>query len=73
MPLGVLQVMYRVLRPLHPGLSQIMQYSIYADTLDTTFDPAPMLAAYPVKLTRLADWAAKRTEQGMAAVKPAQA
>ncbi len=43
-PLGMLKVMYRLLRPLHPGLSQIMQSSIYADTQDCTFDPTLMLA-----------------------------
>jgi uncharacterized protein YbjT (DUF2867 family) len=72
-PLGVLRVMYRVLRPFHPGLSQIMRSSIYADTLDNTFDPAPMLTAYPVKLTRLADWAARRVSQGTAVPSTAQA
>ena len=63
-PLGMLKVMYRVLRPLHPGLSQIMQFSIYADTYDSSFDPAPMLAAYPVTLTRLEEWVAQRVKQG---------
>jgi len=72
-PLGVLEVMYRVLRPLHPGLSQIMQFSIYADTRNAGFDPAAMLAAYPVKLTRLEDWVARRVEGGVAAPSLAQA
>jgi uncharacterized protein YbjT (DUF2867 family) len=61
-PLGMLKVMYRVLRPVHPGLSQIMQSSIYADTVNNSFDPAPMLAAYPVTLTRLEDWVTMREE-----------
>jgi uncharacterized protein YbjT (DUF2867 family) len=72
-PLGILKVMYRVLRPLHPGLSQIIQFSIYTDTRNAGFDPAPMLAAYPVKLTRLEDWAAQRVEGGAAAPSLAQA
>jgi hypothetical protein len=50
-----------------------MQSSIYADTLDNTFDPAPMLATYPVTLTRLADWAAQRVEQETAVLRSAQA
>jgi uncharacterized protein YbjT (DUF2867 family) len=62
-PLGMLKVMYRVLRPVHPGLSQVIQSSIYADTLNSSFDPAAMLAAYPVTLTRLEDWAAQRVER----------
>jgi uncharacterized protein YbjT (DUF2867 family) len=72
-PLGMLKVMYRVLRPLHPGLSQVMQFSIYTDTRNAGFDPAPMLAAYPVKLTRFEDWAAQRVDQGAAAPILAQA
>ncbi len=72
-PLGVLKVMYRVLRPLHPGLSQIMRFSIYADTVNSSFDPEPMLASYPIKLTRLANWAAQRVEQETAVSTLAQA
>jgi len=59
-PLGMLQVMCWVLRPFRPGLSQIIQSRIYADTQDCTFDPSPMLSRYPVNLTRLADWARRR-------------
>jgi NADH dehydrogenase len=72
-PLGMLKVMYRALRPLHPGLSQIMQFSIYVDTGDSTFDPAPMLASYPVTLTRLTEWAAQRAEQAAAELRLVQA
>ena len=72
-PLGMLKVIYRLIRPLHPGLSQIMQSAIYADTLDNTFDPVQMLAQYPVKPIRLADWAAQRVEQGEIAPNLAQA
>lgn len=60
MPLPVMKVMYRLLRPFHPGLSQIMQSSIYADTIDTAFDPAPMLSRFPMKLTRLEDFVQQR-------------
>lgn len=59
-PLGVLKVMYRLLRPFHPGLSQIMLLGIYTDTVDNSFDPKPMLAAYPVQLTRLEEWMTNR-------------
>ncbi len=59
-PVGVLRVMYRLIRPLHPGLSQIMQFSLYNDQGDYPFDPQPMLDAYPVKLISLEDWVAQR-------------
>jgi uncharacterized protein YbjT (DUF2867 family) len=71
-PLGVLKVMYRMIRPLHPGLSQIMQFSIYADAVDNTFDPSPMLARYPQTLARMEDWAAGRVTASDATGRVAQ-
>jgi NADH dehydrogenase len=68
-PLGMLKVMYRLMRPFHPGLSQIMQFSIYADTTDNSFDPGPMLAAYPkIKFTPLGEWAGQRIQSGALSV-----
>lgn len=61
-PVGVLQVMYRVLRPFHPGLSQVMQTSVCSDTSDSTCDPGPLLARYPLKLNRLEEWAGGRVQ-----------
>ena len=53
LPLPALEVLYRLLRPFHPGLSGIMQAGILIDTTDQTFDPSAMLARFPVELTRL--------------------
>ncbi len=55
-PRGLLRVMSPLLRPLHPGLSQVMALALYEDTHDTTFDAAPLLRRYPLALTRLEDW-----------------
>ena len=55
-PLGLLRVMSPLLRPVHPGLSQIMQASIAFDTSDQTFDPSDLLQHCPMTLRRLADW-----------------
>jgi uncharacterized protein YbjT (DUF2867 family) len=66
-PVGVLRVMYRLIRPLHPGLSQIMQFSVYNDLQDRPFDPQPMLDAYPMRLTRLEEWVAEHVETGRTA------
>lgn len=55
-PLALLQIMSPLLKPFHPGLSQVMALSILTDTADMTFDPTPTLAQYPVPLTRLEDW-----------------
>lgn len=55
-PLAVLRIMSPLLKPFHPGLSQVMALSILTDTADMTFDPSTTLAQYPVSLTRLEDW-----------------
>lgn len=55
-PLGVLRVMSVLLRPFHPGLSQIMQMSIMIDTTDQTLDMTETLQTYPFTLTHLEDW-----------------
>jgi len=59
-PLPVLQVLYRLLRPFHPGVSGIMQAGILIDTTDQTFDPGAMLGRFPIELTRLADFVRSR-------------
>lgn len=55
-PRGVLRMMSPVLRPVHPGLSQVMASALHDDTHDTSFDSGPLLNRYPLKLTRLDDW-----------------
>lgn len=55
-PLGMLRLMSPLVRLFNPGLSQVMQVSIWHDTTDQTFDTSAMLQQYPMTLTRLADW-----------------
>jgi uncharacterized protein YbjT (DUF2867 family) len=55
-PIAALNMMYRLLRPFHPGLSQVMQSSILFDTTDCTLDMSQTLEQYPITLTKLADW-----------------
>lgn len=62
-PLGVLKVASRVLRPLHPGLSQIMQLSILADGTDQSFDAGPLQQRFSLELTRLEDWVSAKVAQ----------
>ncbi len=68
-PRGVLRVMSGVLRPFHPGLSQVMQFSLWADTTDQTFDASETLKRYPTasSLTGLEEWMQARVA-GKAAV-----
>ena len=58
-PRAVLRVMSPVLRPFHPGLSQVMALALHDDLHDTTYDAAPLLNRYPLQLTRLDDWIAE--------------
>jgi uncharacterized protein YbjT (DUF2867 family) len=57
LPLPVLRAVSRVARPIHPGVGRILQAAIIGETTDQRFDPAPLLARIPLKLTRLEDWA----------------
>jgi uncharacterized protein YbjT (DUF2867 family) len=59
-PLAMLRLMAPVIRPFHPGLSQVMHTSICNDTTDQTFDPRPTLRKYPITLTKLKDWVEKQ-------------
>lgn len=56
-PLGMLRIMAPAASPFNPGLSQVIQTSIWHDTTDQTFDPSALLERYPMTLTRLEDWA----------------
>jgi uncharacterized protein YbjT (DUF2867 family) len=56
-PLPILRLMSPLLRPLKPGLSQVMGVSIHDETADCTFDMSKVLDKYPMKLTRLEKWA----------------
>ncbi|MAU01037.1 MAG: 3-beta hydroxysteroid dehydrogenase [Anaerolineaceae bacterium] len=68
-PLGVLRVMSAVIRPFHPGLSQVMRTSIWQDSTDQTFDPRLTLRKYTVPpLTKLTDWVEKQVESDLDSV-----
>lgn len=67
-PLGLLRVMAGVIRPFHPGLSQVMTSSVWFDTTDQTFDPRPTLRKYPIPLTQLKDWVEKQVESELVSV-----
>lgn len=55
-PLTMLRIMSPLLKPFHPGLSQIMKMSIIFDTTDQTFDMSETLQRYPVDLTPITKW-----------------
>ena len=60
MPLGVVRAIAGLARAVHPGLSQIMQMAVLAETTDQRFDSRALVARFQLKLTRLEDWIAQR-------------
>lgn len=59
-PLGVLQAISRLARPLHPGLAQVLQAGIAAETTDQRFDARALQQRFGIALTRLENWAEER-------------
>jgi NADH dehydrogenase len=62
-PVGVLRVMSRAVKPVHPGVSRIMRMAIMSETTDQTFDPAVLRQKVPVTLTTLESWARSRIRE----------
>lgn len=56
-PLPVLRAFSQLLTPVHQGVSRILKATSVAETTDQRFDSAPLLARFPMTLTRLEDWA----------------
>ena len=63
-PRGMLRVMSAVLRPLHPGLSQVMASSLHDDLNDAAFDASKLLERYALELTTLEEWIGRTVTGG---------
>lgn len=59
-PLGPLRLVARLLRPLHPGLGQVLQLGILAETTDQRFDARPLVERFPVELTSAEAWVSRK-------------
>jgi NADH dehydrogenase len=59
-PRAALRVMSLVLRPFHPGLSQVMALGLHGDIHGDAFDPGPLQERYPLQLISLEDYARSR-------------
>lgn len=55
-PPGMVRALATLLKPVHPGLSSVLTWSLYWETADETFDPSTLLQRYPLVLTKLEDW-----------------
>jgi len=58
--------------PLAPGWSQALATAAYRCSSDQTFDPEPMLAVFPCRLTRLADLARRWSSVASRGERPAR-
>jgi NADH dehydrogenase len=59
-PAPVVRIMAPLMRPFNPVLARMIKAGLLSATVPQPFDPGPMLARYPVPLTRLEDWARAR-------------
>jgi uncharacterized protein YbjT (DUF2867 family) len=57
LPVALLRVMARLVRPINPVFARMVAAGVYSATVPQPFDPAPMLARFPITPTRLEDWA----------------
>jgi uncharacterized protein YbjT (DUF2867 family) len=57
LPLGIVRLLSRAFRPLHPGVSRVMTAGVVSETTDQTFDPTKFPARYPITPTALEEWA----------------
>ena len=61
-PLFVPRIMSVLLRPFHPGLSQIMQSAVLAETVNQAFDARPLASRFGMQLMTLNEWVTRRLE-----------
>ena len=61
-PIALPRVMSALLRPVHPGLSQIMQTAVLAETVNQAFDAGPLSERFGMRLMSLDEWVARRLE-----------
>jgi uncharacterized protein YbjT (DUF2867 family) len=59
-PQGALRVLSSLLRPFHPGLSQVMALSLHEDVHGSYFDATPFLKRYPLKLRSVEEYVRAR-------------
>lgn len=56
LPLTMLRGLSWLLRPVHPGVSQVMQMSALFDRVDQSFDASPLRQEFGFELTTLEEW-----------------
>ena len=62
-PLGMVRVLSTLLRPLHPGISGVMQAAVQFESIDQSFDPSETLRRFPMGLTSLEAFVRERVKR----------
>lgn len=62
-PVEMLRAAAALIRPMHPGVSQVISTGVLAATIDQRFDAGPLLQRFPIELTRLETWVMQRVGQ----------
>jgi NADH dehydrogenase len=65
LPLAAARAVALAAKGIHPGASRVIKSAILSETTDQTFDPSALLEKYPVKLTRLEDWAVRQQQKAV--------
>lgn len=60
LPVALLRALGAIVRPFNPIFARQVRAGALAATVSQPFDPGPMLARYPIQLTRLEDWVRAR-------------
>jgi uncharacterized protein YbjT (DUF2867 family) len=60
-PVPILKVMSKAIKPVHPGISRIIQSGILSETTDQKFDTSEFRTRIPITLTTLEEWAKARS------------
>ena len=67
LPLPFLRALSAVTRPVHPGLSQVVQTTIVGDTIDQRYQGASLEEGFGITATPLGEWVAARVGEENAA------
>jgi NADH dehydrogenase len=62
LPVTAMRLLPFLIRPFNPGMARAIQAGYYTATVPQPFDPAPMLARYPIEQTTMEDWVRARWE-----------
>lgn len=60
LPLGLARSLSLILRPFHPGLSQVLKMAVISNKADQHFDLERFLEDFPIRLTPMEEWIEKK-------------